>query len=267
MRTKTAERKVSQTGFKYVVEARVLNMVKWTRIIIFVAIANPILYLLSIGIGVGSLIDSKDGLGGVEYLTFLAPALLATAAIQGMLDEVIFPTFEGFKWVKNFFAMNSTSLSGTDIAGGVFVAALLRTTLTVVIYWIALYFFGALDSPTAWLAIPAAIFAGASFGALIMALAARAKNEDVFMLITGRFIVMPMFLFSGTFYPLDLMPTFLQWIGWISPLWHATDLGRFLTYGHQISTTTLIFHHIYMFALLIVGLYFAFNNYTKRLAK
>jgi len=133
MRTKTAERKVSQTGFRYVVEARVLNMVKWTRIIIFVAIANPILYLLSIGIGVGSLIDSKDGLGGVEYLTFLAPALLATAAIQGMLDEVIFPTFEGFKWVKNFFAMNSTSLTGSDIAGGVFVAALLRTTFTVVI--------------------------------------------------------------------------------------------------------------------------------------
>jgi len=267
MRTKTAERKVSQTGFRYVVEVRVLNMVKWTRIIIFVAIANPILYLLSIGIGVGSLIDSKDGLGGVEYLTFLAPALLATAAIQGMLDEVIFPTFEGFKWVKNFFAMNSTSLTGSDIAGGVFVAALLRTTFTVVIYWIALYFFGALDSPTAGLAIPAAIFAGASFGALIMALAARAKNEDVFMLITGRLIVMPMFLFSGTFYPLDLMPTFLQWIGWISPLWHATDLGRFLTYGHQISTTTLVFHLIYMFALLIVGLYFAFSNYSKRLAK
>ena len=118
MRSQTAERKVSLTGFRYVVEARILNMIKWTRIIIFVAIANPILYLLSIGIGVGSLIDSKDGLGGVEYLTFLAPALLATAAIQGMLDEVIFPTFEGFKWVKNFFAMNSTSLTGTDIAVG-----------------------------------------------------------------------------------------------------------------------------------------------------
>jgi len=93
------------------------------------------------------------------------------------------------------------------------------------------------------------------------------KKDDVFMMITGRFVVMPMFLFSGTFYPLELMPTFLQWIGWISPLWHATDLGRFLTYGHQISTTTLIFHLIYMFALLVVGLYFAFSNYTKRLAK
>ena len=78
---------------------------------------------------------------------------------------------------------------------------------------------------------------------------------------------MPMFLFSGTFYPLDLMPTFLQWIGWISPLWHATDLGRFLTYGHEIPITTFIFHLIYLFALLVVGLYFSFRNYTKRLAK
>ena len=116
-------------------------------------------------------------------------------------------------------------------------------------------------------AIPAAILAGASFGAFILALVARAKKDDVFMMITGRFVVMPMFLFSGTFYQLELMPTFLLWIGWISPLWHATDLGRFLTYGHQISTTTLIFHLVYMFTLLVVGLYFAFRNYTKRLAK
>jgi lipooligosaccharide transport system permease protein len=100
MRSQTAIRKVSPTGFRYVVEARVLNMIKWTRIIIFVAIANPILYLLSIGIGVGSLIDSKDGLGGVEYLTFLAPALLATAAIQGMLDEVISQPLKGLNGLK-----------------------------------------------------------------------------------------------------------------------------------------------------------------------
>ena len=139
MRSQSVVRKVPITGFRYVVEARVLNMIKWTRIIIFVAIANPILYLLSIGIGVGSLIDSNNRLDGVSYLTFLAPALLASAAIQGMLDEVIFPTFQGFKWVKNFYAMNSTSLTGSDIAGGVFVAALLRTTFTVLIYVISAY--------------------------------------------------------------------------------------------------------------------------------
>lgn len=267
MSTKTETRSISATGFRFVVEARVRNMVKWSRIIIFVAIANPILYLVSIGIGVGSLIDSKNTLDGVAYLTFLAPALLASAAIQGMLDEVIFPTFQGFKWIKNFYAMNATPLTGADIAGGVFFAALLRTTFTVVIYWLVLYFFGALKNPTSLLAIPNAIFAGASFGSAILALAARAKKDDFFMMITGRFVMMPLFLFSGTFYPLTQMPTFLQWIGWISPLWHATDLGRYLTYGHKISGVALACHIVYMSVLLIFGLYFAFRNYTKRLAK
>jgi len=137
---KTVNRKVSTTGFWYVVEARLRNMLKWTRIIIFVAIANPVLYLISIGIGVGSLIDGNSPVDGVNYLTFLAPALLASAAIQGMLDEVIFPTFQGFKWYKNFFAMNATPLTGRDIAGGVFFSALIRTVFTVSVYTITLYF-------------------------------------------------------------------------------------------------------------------------------
>lgn len=264
---KTINRKVSTTGFWYVVEARLRNMLKWTRIIIFVAIANPVLYLISIGIGVGSLIDGNSPVDGVNYLTFLAPALLASAAIQGMLDEVIFPTFQGFKWYKNFFAMNATPLTGRDIAGGVFFSALIRTVFTVSVYTITLYFFGALKSTKALLVVPTAILAGAGFGALILALAARAKSDDLFMMITGRFIMMPLFLFSGTFYPLEQMPVFLQWIGWISPLWHATDLGRLLTYGSDVSVEMVIVHLAYMLVMLVVGLYFAFRNYSKRLAK
>lgn len=264
---KTVNRKVSTTGFWYVVEARLRNMLKWTRIIIFVAIANPVLYLISIGIGVGSLIDGNSPVDGVNYLTFLAPALLASAAIQGMLDEVIFPTFQGFKWYKNFFAMNATPLTGRDIAGGVFFSALIRTVFTVSVYTITLYFFGALKSSKALLVVPTAILAGAGFGALILALAARAKSDDLFMMITGRFIMMPLFLFSGTFYPLEQMPVFLQWIGWISPLWHATDLGRLLTYGSDVSVEMVIVHLAYMLVMLVVGLYFAFRNYSKRLAK
>ena len=264
---KSADRRVSTTGFWYVVEARLRNMLKWTRIIIFVAIANPVLYLISIGIGVGSLIDKNSPVDGVNYLTFLAPALLASAAIQGMLDEVIFPTFQGFKWHKNFFAMNATPLTGGDIAGGVFFSALIRTTFTVVVYTTTLYFFGALKSPKALLVVPTSILAGAGFGAYILALAARAKNDDLFMMITGRFTMMPLFLFSGTFYPLGQMPIFLQWIGWISPLWHATDLGRLLTYGSDVSIEMVVIHLTYMTLMLVVGLFFAFRNYSKRLAK
>jgi lipooligosaccharide transport system permease protein len=264
---KSADRRVSTTGFWYVVEARLRNMLKWTRIIIFVAIANPVLYLISIGIGVGSLIDKNSPVDGVNYLTFLAPALLASAAIQGMLDEVIFPTFQGFKWHKNFFAMNATPLTGGDIAGGVFFSALIRTTFTVLVYTTTLYFFGALKSPKALLVVPTAILAGAGFGGFILALAARAKKDDLFMMITGRFIMMPLFLFSGTFYPLGQMPFFLQWIGWISPLWHATDLGRLLTYGSNVSVEMVAIHLSYMVVLLVVGLFFAFRNYSTRLAK
>jgi lipooligosaccharide transport system permease protein len=79
--------------------------------------------------------------------------------------------------------------------------------------------------------------------------------------------MMPLFLFSGTFYPLEQMPIFLQWIGWISPLWHATNLGRFLTYGSNISIEMIAVHLTYMVVMLVVGLFFAFRNYSKRLAK
>jgi lipooligosaccharide transport system permease protein len=87
------------------------------------------------------------------------------------------------------------------------------------------------------------------------------------MMITGRFIMMPLFLFSGTFYPLEQMPIFLQWIGWISPLWHATNLGRFLTYGSNVSIGVVAVHLTYMVVMLVVGLFFASRNYSKRLAK
>jgi lipooligosaccharide transport system permease protein len=163
--------------------------------------------------------------------------------------------------------MNATPLTGRDIAGGVFFSALIRTVFTVSVYTITLYFFGALKSSKALLVVPTAILAGAGFGALILALAARAKSDDLFMMITGRFIMMPLFLFSGTFYPLEQMPVFLQWIGWISPLWHATDLGRLLTYGSDVSVEMVIVHLTYMLVMLVVGLFFAFRNYSKRLAK
>jgi lipooligosaccharide transport system permease protein len=86
-------------------------------------------------------------------------------------------------------------------------------------------------------------------------------------MIVGRLIIMPLFLFSGTFFPLESLPKTLQFIGWISPLWHGTDLGRYLTYGHNISVSTLIFHFVYMIVLLIVGLLWTFKNFEKRLAK
>jgi len=262
--------KVAARGSIFVAEARLRNMVKWFWLIISLAIANPVLYLISIGLGVGAYIDNNTGgmgVDGVSYITFLAPALLATAAIQGAIDESVFPTLEGFKWNKIFFSMNATPLSGNHIATGVFLNSLIRVTFTAIIYWLVMLAFGVLESPRAWLAIFTAIMAGAAFGAMMQALAGMLENENIFFTVLNRFVIMPLFLFSGTFYPLTNMPIYLQWVGWISPLWHATELGRWLTYGHEISSLMLYTHFIFLNSLLLIGIIASRRIFTRRLGK
>jgi len=262
--------KVAARGSIFVAEACLRNMMKWIWLIIGLSIANPVLYLVSIGLGVGAYIDKNTGgmgVDGVSYITFLAPALLATAAIQGALDESVYPTLEGFKWNKIFFSMNSTPLSGNHIATGVFLNSLIRVIFTAVIYWFVMLAFGVLESPRAWLAIFTAVMAGAAFGAMMQALAGMLENEDIFFTVLQRFVIMPLFLFSGTFYPLTNMPIYLQWIGWISPLWHATELGRWLSYGHEISTLMLYTHFIFLNSLLLIGIIASRRIFTRRLGK
>ncbi len=262
--------KVAARGALYVTEARLRTMLKWIWLIIGISIANPVLYLVSIGLGVGSYIDKNTGgmgVDGVSYITFLAPALLATAAIQGAIDESVFPTLEGFKWNKIFFSMNSTPLSGNHIAMGVFFNSLIRVIFTAVMYWVVMLAFGVLESPRSWLAIFTAVMAGAAFGAMMQALAGLLENENIFFTVLNRFVIMPLFLFSGTFYPLTNMPIYLQWIGWISPLWHATELGRWLTYGHEISTQMLYVHFVFLNSLLLIGVIVSRRIFTRRLGK
>ena len=270
MSSEIKERSVPRFGAFYVLEARIKTMLKYLWVISAMAILNPALYLLSIGLGVGALITNHigaNGIDGVSYLVFIAPALLATSAIQGAMDEVIFPTLDGFKWARIFYGINSTPQTGSTIAAGVFLTAMVRTIFSVFAYSGVLYLFGAMDSPHAYLAIPIAIFAGSSFGAVMLAFASHINNEDMFFTIVGRFLIGPMFLFSGTFYPLSTLPIGLQFFGWISPLWHATELGRFATYGHHISPTMVVVHILFLLFMLVLGLVFAFRQYTRRLAK
>lgn len=260
-------RKVRARGAWYVAEYRLLNMSKWWSAIVAFGLGNPILYLASIGIGIGSLIDSNSGgIDGVTYLVFLAPALLASAAIQTVMDEVMFPTLEGFVWGKVFFSMNATALTGKQIARGVMIAAMLRSVFTVLVYWLVLVLFGAVEVQSGLAVMAAAVFCGWGMGAVMLAIAARVKQDDGFFAIFGRFVITPMFMFSGTYYPLSSLPDVLQWVGWISPLWHATDIGRVLMYGREISPMLMAVHFAYLLLLGLAGTYFAERQYTRRLA-
>jgi lipooligosaccharide transport system permease protein len=257
-------------GALFVAENRIRNMMKWWASILAFGIGNPSLYLLSIGIGVGSLVDSSLGpnaIDGVSYLTFLAPALLATAGIQGAMDEVTWPTLEGFVWDRTFFSMNSTAITGKQIVDGIMLAAMARCVIQVFMYELCLLAFGAIS----WQSIPILLLvsstAGFGFGAIMLGLSASIKDDDGMFALIGRFVITPMFMFSGTFYPISSMPIYLQWIGWVSPQWHATNLGRAMAYGMPIESWLLYVHWGLMLVMAVIGITWSHRIFVKRLAK
>lgn len=257
-------------GAIFVAENRIRNMIKWWASIVAFGIGNPSLYLLSIGIGVGSLVDSSLGpnaIDGVSYLTFLAPALLATAGIQGAMDEVTWPTLEGFVWDRTFFSMNSTSITGKQIVDGILLAAMARCILQVFMYELCLLAFGAIS----WQSVPILLLvsatAGFGFSAIMLGLSASIKDDDGMFALIGRFVITPMFMFSGTFYPITSMPIYLQWIGWISPQWHATNLGRAMSYGMPIESWLLYVHWGLMLVMAIIGITWSHRVFESRLSK
>jgi lipooligosaccharide transport system permease protein len=142
-----------------------------------------------------------------------------------------------------------------------------RVVFTVICYWALLIAFGVVTIGDSWDVIPVTIFAAGAFAAVIMGVTASVKNEDYFMTVLNRMIIMPMFLFSGTFFPLSSMPIFIQPIGWISPLWHATELGRYYSYGYPISFTMLVIHFGYLIGMMVVGFKLANKKFAERLAK
>ena len=257
-------------GAWYVAEYRIRSMTKWISEILAVSFGNPIIYLVAIGIGVGSLVDSNTGgagINGVSYITFLAPALLATAAIQAAMDETSFPTLEGFVWNKSFYGMNSTQLTAGQIVDGIMIAASARAFLTAGVYLIVLWGFGAVPLASMPMLFLIASLAGLSFGALMLAATSFVKEDDGFFAIIARFVVAPMFLFSGTFYPLEQMPIFLQWIGWISPLWHSTNFARSVSFGLEVPGWLLIIHVAFLANSLVAGVLIARRQFASRLLK
>ncbi|MFM7030033.1 MAG: ABC transporter permease [Micrococcales bacterium] len=253
-----------------VAEYRIRSMMHWWTAIIAFGLGNPVLYLVSVGIGIGGLVDKASGghlLGGVPYLQFVAPALLASAAIQGVMDEVTFPVLEGFTWERYFYAINATSVGARQICNGVMLAAAARGLWTVIMYGGILLAFGAIPASSLLPLMVSSLIGGVAWSAAIMAVSANLKNDDGVFAIIGRFVIAPMFLFSGTFYPINLMPIYLQWIGWISPLWHATQLGRDYTIGEAEPVWLVGVHYAYFVVLFAVGMLVSYRAFVRRLGE
>jgi lipooligosaccharide transport system permease protein len=240
-------------GSWYVAEHRIRGIRSYYKTLLFTAIGSPFMYLFALGVGLATLVDKNSGLGGTSYLAFVAPALIASAAVTAAVEECTYPILMGFKWNPIFFGMNAAPISGNQIVNGIFIAVLARLLPTTLVYYVVMLIFSAVPSPLGVLDIPIAILTGMAFGLVIASYMSTVQQDVGQPAFIQRFIVIPLFLFSGTFFPLSQMPVFLQWIGWISPLWHGTELGRVVSYGAVEPGWLTLVHVLYPLALCIYG--------------
>jgi lipooligosaccharide transport system permease protein len=244
--------------------------VRWRRTWRGSAITNfllPVLYLLAMGVGLGAYVDdggATSSLGGVAYLDFLAPGLLATTVFQNAVGASTWPVMGAIKWDKTFHAMLATPLRVRDILLGNlwFIAA--RLALTAAVFLCVLVAFGIASSPWTLLALPGAVLVGMAHVTPIFAYSARIERETGFMLLF-RLGVIPMFLFSGAFFPIEQLPELLQWLAQVLPLYHGVELMRGLVLGTAELGPSLL-HVAYLAGWLLVGFWLADRVLARRLS-
>lgn len=194
---------------------------------VFGSFLTPLLYLTAMGIGLGSLIASGGStvLGGVDYLHFLGPGILASSCMQSASFESTYPIMGKISWRRNYEAILATPLQVHHLLIGELSWIAFRMLSISSAFLIVLTAFGIPRSPMALLAIPAAMLTGLAFAAPIMAFAATRHNDSGFAALF-RFVVNPLFLFSGTFFPVSQLPDAIEWIAAATPLYHGVALVR-----------------------------------------
>lgn len=258
-----AGRRPRRFGAWYVAEHRLRVMWSYAQTIISTGFGEPLIYLYAMGVGLATLVDRNLGAeaGGVGYLVYVAPALLCSAGLTAATIEFSYPVMVGYKWNPTFGGMHAGPISPGQIVDGLVISVVLRLAATMVIYYAFMLLFGAVPSPTGWLAILAAMLTGMAFGTLLMAYASTIREDTGQLAMVQRLVVVPLTLFSGTFFPLSQLPWFLQWVGWISPLWHGTELSRVATFGYAEPVWLTAVH-----VVVLVGMFAAGWVWSRRIA-
>jgi lipooligosaccharide transport system permease protein len=226
---------------------------------------QPLLYVAAMGVLLGGYIDDGgDGLAGApSYLDFIAPGLLAATAMQVAIGEVMWPVMGAIKWDRTYYGMIASPLRVADVVIGHLGYALFRVTLTTVVFAVVLSFFGIFTSVLGFLgALLGAVLTGTALATPVYAFTAGAKTEQGFALIY-RLGVMPMFLFSGAFFPVENLDEPLEWVARLTPLWHGVELCRMSTLGRWDAIAGL--HVAYLGALTAFGVWWGIRRLTRRL--
>ncbi|MDQ4134295.1 MAG: ABC transporter permease [Actinomycetota bacterium] len=249
-----------------VVERQVVVWARLWRGAVFSSFVTPLLFLGAMGIGLGDLIDERTGeVGGVPYLVFVAPGLLAASAMQAAAGESLWPVMAGTKWLRFFHAMVATPLRPADVFGGYILWVAFRIALSATAFLAVASLLGAVRSPWAVAAVPAAMLSGAAFAAPLTAYSGAQDTDFRFPLIM-RLGVLPLFLFSGTFFPIDQLPGALQPLAVASPLYHGVELCRAATTGVVPSAAVLAGHVAVLAAFVAAGWLWGTRTFSRKLA-
>jgi len=221
-----------------------------------------VLYLSALGVGLGTLVNKGNKLG-VPYLDYVAPGILAATAMQIGTFESSYPVMAAIRWTRQFHAMLSTPLRVRDLILGHQLYIACRLTMVGAIYLAILAAFGALHSPLALVALPVVVLIGLAHSAPVTAFSAWLERDEGFNALF-RFGVMPMFLFSGTFFPVTRLPHPFREVAYATPLWNGVDLTRHLTLGTATLWRSLA-HVAYLLLWIAAGQVLARRTFQKRL--
>jgi lipooligosaccharide transport system permease protein len=232
---------------------------------IYSSVLNPLLFLGAIGLGLGTLVNAhgRTGLGGVSYLVFLTPGLLAASAMQTGVGDATYPVFGSVKWNKTYQAAVASPLRPADIFHGHLLFVTMRLSMNAVVFLAVAAALGGVHSRWALAALPVAVLTGLAFAAPIEAWAVT-RTKDTSFAVIYRFGMIPLFLFSGTFFPITQLPGWLRPLAYITPLWHGVSLCRALSLGIAHPGGASV-HVAYLTAVTMAGVLAGNRTYRRRL--
>ncbi|HEX5541339.1 MAG TPA: ABC transporter permease [Micromonospora sp.] len=221
----------------------------------------PLLTVVGFGVGVGAYV--KGGVGGVSYLEYIVPGLIAATALQVAISDSTWPVLGNFEWTKIYAGQAAAPLRVTDILSGHLAFVLFRVLTSSAAFLAVAAAFGTLHSPWALATLAVALLVGLAVAAPTFALAATVTS-DSYLTLVFRFGVIPMTLFSGVFFPVESLPSMLRWLAYVSPLWHGVDVCRAAALGIA-PQWSIPGHLLYLGAWGAGGWLLAYRRFRKRL--
>lgn len=251
-----------------VVESELVAYRRTWRGTVISSFVNPVLFLSAMGLGLGTLVDATDNDLAIPYLAFVATGLMAASAMQAGAGDGAFPVMAGIKWRKEFHGAITTPISPADIVVGRFYWGAIRLTFMLGVFAIISVLFGALDIGPALLAVPPGVLTGLAFQTVVTAFTVT-REDETSLSTMFRFGIIPLFLFSGTFFPISQLPDFLQGIAYATPLFHGVELVRKIALPEvdaSVVTSLPIWVHLaYLAVMTALGLILSSRFLTRRL--